>query len=265
MGLEAANLFGVEGKVALVTGGDSGIGRMIAQALLDNGARVYIASHKPEVCEAAAPEMSPEGNCIAIPANLTSLAEIDRLAAELRKHEPKLDILVNNAGAGWTQVIEEYSEDGWDKIMALNVKAPFFLFRALLPQLKAAGSVPDPARVINIASAAGIQTQNTDNYVYGPSKAALIQLTRNLAVRFAKDNITVNAIAPGPFPSGLMARGNRLEHFGRQTLLGRVGATEEMAGTALYLCSRAGAYSTGVILPLDGGATIAGPNASDVS
>lgn len=266
MTLSADSLFNVRGKVALVTGGATGVGRMIAQALLDNGAKVYIASRKLDVCEAAAAEMSPDGNCIALRADLSTLAEIDRLAAEIAAREPKLHILVNNSGGGWTQPIEDYSEAGWDKMMTLNVKTPFFLFRALLPQLKAAGEAMDPARVINIGSVGGIETQNTDNYVYGPSKSAVHHLTRQLAARFAKDKITVNVIAPGPFPSVMMSRGGgRLDHFARQTPLRRAGTTEDMAGAALYLCARAGAYTTGVILPVDGGKTVAGADAFDVS
>jgi NAD(P)-dependent dehydrogenase (short-subunit alcohol dehydrogenase family) len=266
MSLNADQLFNVRGKVALVTGGATGIGRMIAQGLLDNGARVYIASRKLDVCEAAAKEMSPQGNCIALRADVSTVPAIDALAAEIAAREPKLHILVNNSGGGWTQPIEEYSEDGWDKMMTLNVKAPFYLFRALLPQLKAAGEPMDPARVINIGSVGGIETQNTDNYVYGPSKAAVHHLTRQLAARFARQHITVNVIAPGPLPSVMMSRGGgRLDHFASQTPLGRAGTTEEMAGTALYLCGRAGAYTTGVVIPVDGGKCVAGANAFDVS
>ncbi|MGE0388363.1 MAG: SDR family oxidoreductase [Gammaproteobacteria bacterium] len=266
MGLKAEDVFRVRGKVALVTGGATGVGRMIAQGLLDNGARVYIASRKLEICQAAAAEMAPDGRCMALRADLTRLAEVDALAAEIARREPRLDILVNNSGAGWTQRIEEFTEDGWDKVMTLNVKAPFFLFRAVLPLLKAAATAADPARVINIGSVGGIEAQNTDNYAYGPSKAAVHHLTRNLAVRFARDHITVNAIAPGPFPSVMMSRGGgRLDHFARQTPMGRAGTAEEMAGTALYFCSPAGAYTTGTVLPVDGGKCIGGADAFDVS
>lgn len=266
MSLTADFLFNVRGKVALVTGGATGVGRMIAQGLLDNGAKVYIASRKLDVCEAAAKEMSPEGHCIALRADLSTLPEIEALAAEIAAREPALHILVNNSGGGWTQPIEDYSEAGWDKMMTLNVKTPFFLFRALLPQLKAAGVAMDPARVINIGSVGGIETQNTDNYVYGPSKAGVHHLTRQLAVRFARHNIAVNVIAPGPFPSVMMSRGGgRLDHFASQTPMGRAGTSEEMAGTALYLCGRAGAYTTGVVIPVDGGKCVAGADAFDVS
>lgn len=266
MSLKAESLFSVAGKVALVTGGATGVGRMIAEGLLENGAKVYIASRKLDVCEAAAAEMSPEGRCIALRADLSELSEMDALAAEIARREPGLHILVNNSGGGWTQRIEEYSEAGWDKMMTLNVKTPFFLFRATLPSLRAAASSEDPARVINISSVGGIEVQNTDNYVYGPSKAGVNHLTKQLAMRFAKDNITVNAIAPGPFPSVMMSRGGgRLDHFARQTPMRRAGKTEEMAGTALYLCSAAGAYTTGTVIPVDGGKTVGGADAYDVS
>lgn len=265
MTLKVEDLFSVRGKIALVTGGATGIGRMIAQGLVDNGARVYIASRKLDVCTAAAEEISTNGECIPLSVDLNKLDQINELAADIAAREPKLHILVNNSGAGWTQPIEEYSEAGWDKVMTLNVKAPFFLFKALLPQLKAAASAADPTRVINIGSAGGIETQYTDNYVYGPSKAALHHLTKALAVRFAENNITVNVIAAGPFPSVMMGRGDRLAHFAKQVPLGRAGTTEDMAGTVLYLCSRAGAYISGTELPVDGGKVLNPAMASDVS
>ncbi|MDB5448195.1 MAG: short-chain dehydrogenase/reductase [Phenylobacterium sp.] len=251
MSLKIDELFSVRGKVALVTGGSSGIGRMIAQGLCQNGVKVYIASRKLDLCEVVAAELSEYGECIPIGTNLGEQDSLAALAADVAAREPKLHILVNNAGAGWAQPIEDYPESGWDKVMTLNVKSPFFLTKALLPQLRAAGSKADPARVINIGSISGLHSRDVDNFAYGASKAALHHVSRTLARTLADENILVNAVAPGPFPSRMM--GDQLPAYVEHVPLGRGGAAEDIAGTVIYLCSRAGAYLSGVVLPLDGG------------
>ena len=203
------DLFSIEGKVALVTGGSRGIGEMIAAGFLANGAKVYISSRKAEVCDATAERLANEygGECISIPADLSNLEGIGALAKELSAKENSLDILVNNAGASWGEPIEEYSELGWDKVMDTNVKGIFFLTQQLLPLLRESGKSDNPSRVINIGSIDGIKTGTFDAFSYGPSKAAVHHLTRVLAARLIKDQIIVNAIAPGPFPTWMLSTG----------------------------------------------------------
>jgi NAD(P)-dependent dehydrogenase (short-subunit alcohol dehydrogenase family) len=248
-------LFSVANKVALVTGGSRGIGRMIAEGFVRGGARVYISARKAEACQATAAELSKVGTCLAIPADLANEAEARRLAAELAERESSLHVLVNNAGANWGAPYEEYPDAAWDKVLAVNVKAVFHLTRALTPQLAAAASDADPARVINIGSIDGLQVPALETYAYSASKAAVHHLTRVLARRLAPQRITVNAVAPGPFESKMMAA--TLERFGdaiaESCPLGRIGTPEDMAGVAIYLASRAGAYVTGAVIPVDGG------------
>jgi NAD(P)-dependent dehydrogenase (short-subunit alcohol dehydrogenase family) len=248
-------LFSLDGKVALVTGGTRGIGLMMARGLVAHGAKVYVASRKAEACEAAARELSSEGTCIGLPASLGSEAGCNALAAEIAEREPALHVLVNNAGANWGAPIAEYPDEAWDKVLALNVKAVFHLTRALVPRLEAAGSAEDPARVINVGSIDGIQVPVMETYAYSASKAAVHHLTRTLARRLAPLHVTVNAVAPGPFESKMMAA--TLERFGDAIVascpLGRIGVPEDMAGIAVYLASRAGAYVTGAVIPVDGG------------
>ena len=249
------DLFSIEGKVALVTGGSRGIGLMIARGYAEAGARVYISSRKAEVCEEAAAELSKVGTALALPADLSTEAECNRLAAELASREEKLHILVNNAGANWGAPLAEYPDAAWDKVLALNVKAIFHLTRALVPQLEAAASDEDPARVINIGSIDGLQVPLLETYAYSASKAAAHHLSRVLAKRLAPKRITVNAVAPGPFESKMMEA--TLAKFGDAIAegcpLGRIGTPEDMAGVAIYLASRAGAYVTGAVIPVDGG------------
>ena len=252
------NLFSVAGKVALVTGGSRGIGLMIARGFVENGATVYISARKKEVCDEVAAELSKLGTCHSLPADLGSESECNRLAAELAAREPKLNILVNNAGANWGAPMNEYPDSAWDKVLALNVKSIFHLTRACLPQLEAAATPADPGRVINIGSIDGLRVPVLHTYAYSSSKAAVHHLTRVLAVELAAKHITVNAVAPGPFESKMMAE--TLRSFGdviRSTCpLGRIGEPEDMAGVAIYLASRAGAYLTGTVIPVDGGITV---------
>jgi NAD(P)-dependent dehydrogenase (short-subunit alcohol dehydrogenase family) len=250
-------LFDVSGKAVLVTGGSSGIGKMIAQGFVEHGARVYISSRKADVCEAVAAEFSQQGRCVALPADLSTEAGCVRLAGQLAEREPALHVLVNNAGTNWGAPLEEYPDAAWDKLLALNLKAVFHLTRALLPQLEAAASEEDPARVINIGSVDGIQVPVLETYAYSSSKAAVHHLTSVLARRFAPKQITVNAVAPGPFQSKMMAA--TLERLGdavrEMVPLRRLGRPEDMAGVAIFLASQAGSYLTGAVIPVDGGSS----------
>ena len=256
------NLFSIEGKTALVTGGSRGIGEMIAAGFLANGAKVYISSRKAETCDATAKRLQEEygGECISLPADLSNLEGIESLVGQLS--DTSLDILVNNAGASWGEPIDEYSEKGWDKVMDTNVKGVFFLTQKLLPLLRSSGTAEDPSRVINIGSIDGIKTGLFDAFSYGPSKAALHHLTRVLAASLVKENIIVNAIAPGPFPTWMLSTGvgggGDLDidwaAVGDSNPRGRVGTPEDIAGLAIFLCSRAGAYTVGETITCDGGA-----------
>ncbi|MET7963649.1 glucose 1-dehydrogenase [Micromonospora zamorensis] len=255
-------LFSVEGKTVLVTGGSRGIGLMIAQGFVRAGAHVIISSRKADVCEAVAKELSAEGRCEAIPADLGDDSGAEALAAAVRERVGRLDVLVNNAGATWGAPLEGYPEAAFDKLWAVNVKAVFRLTTALLPALRAAASADDPARVINIGSIDGIRVPWMEVYAYSATKAAVHMLTRSLAHQLASEQITVNAIAPGPFESKMMAfalddPASRAA-IEQQVPLGRIGRPEDMAGTAIYLSSRAGAYLTGAVIPVDGGITTHG-------
>jgi NAD(P)-dependent dehydrogenase (short-subunit alcohol dehydrogenase family) len=249
------NLFSVEGKVALVTGGSRGIGYMIARGYVENGVKTYITARKADACQAAAKELSAHGQCIAIPVDVATAEGVASLAKEITAREPKLHILVNNAGANWAEPVDTYTESGWDKVHDVNLKAVFFLTQKVLPQLRAAGTHVDPARVINVGSIDGLHVPGLDTYAYSSSKAGVHHLTRVLARRLAGEHITVNAIAPGPFESKMMAE--TLRTFGDAIKMacprGRIGEPEDMAGVAIYLASRAGAYVTGAVIPVDGG------------
>jgi NAD(P)-dependent dehydrogenase (short-subunit alcohol dehydrogenase family) len=255
MAATVTDLFSIEGKTALVTGGSRGIGLMIARGYVEAGAKVYISSRKAEVCEEVAAELSEVGTCVALPANLATEAECRRLATELAEREPKLDILVNNAGATWGAPLAEFDDAAWDRVLDLNLKGVFHLTRFLVPSLAAAGTHDDPARVINIGSIDGIHVPMLETYSYSASKAAVHQMTRVLAHHLAPEHITVNAIAPGPFQSKMMAA--TLDAFGEQIAasapLKRIGRPDDMAGAAIFLASRAGSYVTGTVLPVDGG------------
>jgi NAD(P)-dependent dehydrogenase (short-subunit alcohol dehydrogenase family) len=250
-----SDLFSIAGKVALVTGGSRGIGLMIARGYVEAGARVYISSRKAAVCDEVAAELSQHGECFSLPADLSTESACVALAEDLAAREFELHVLVNNAGATWGAPLADYPADAWDKVLDLNVKSPFFLTRATLPLLEKAATPDDPARVINIGSIDGLQVPVMETYAYSSSKAAVHQLTRHLARHLGRRNITVNAIAPGPFESKMMAE--TLRNFGdaiaESSPLRRIGRPDDMAGTAIYLASRAGAYTTGAVIPVDGG------------
>jgi NAD(P)-dependent dehydrogenase (short-subunit alcohol dehydrogenase family) len=250
-------LFDITGKVALVTGGSSGIGKMIAAGFAANGAKTYIASRKQHVLDEVAAELSKTGTCIPIQADLSTHAGVVALADRMKALEPRLDVLVNNSGAAWAAPFDEFPEAGWDKVYAMNVKAPFFLIQQLRGALKAAATFERPSKVINIASINGLTVPDMDTYSYSSSKAALIHLTRVLAKALAKDNIRVNAIAPGPFPSKMMAE--TIEKTRDKILArvpaGRLGEPEDAAGVAIFLASRASDYVHGAIVPMDGGSS----------
>jgi NAD(P)-dependent dehydrogenase (short-subunit alcohol dehydrogenase family) len=250
------DLFDLTGKTAVVTGGTRGIGLMIARGLLQAGAaRVYISSRKAEGCAAAEAELSQYGQVTAIVADLSTEAECQRLASEVGAREQAVHVLVNNAGATWGAPLEEFPASAWDKVLDLNLKSPFYLTRALLPLLEAAGTADDPARVISIGSIDGLRVSSLPTYSYAASKAGLHHLTRVLAKELGPRHITVNAVAPGPFESKMMAA--TLRAFGDEIAaaapLRRIGRPDDMAGVAVFLSSRAGAYVTGAVIPVDGG------------
>jgi NAD(P)-dependent dehydrogenase (short-subunit alcohol dehydrogenase family) len=250
-----SDLFSIAGKTALVTGGGSGIGWMIAEGYARAGAKVYIASRKKEELEARISELGGAGEVIALVANLSTEAGCNALGDELESREPKLDILVNNAGANWGEEYATFPESAWDRVLDLNVKGVFQLTRRLTAMLERAATEDDPARVINIGSIDGIQVPSLETYSYSASKAAVHHMSAVLAKKLARKKITVNAVAPGPFQSRMMKV--TLERAGDALLetvpLRRIGAPEDMAGIAIYLASRAGAFVTGTVIPVDGG------------
>jgi 2-deoxy-D-gluconate 3-dehydrogenase len=253
------DLFTLEGRVALVTGGSRGIGRMIAEGFLAQGAKVYISSRKADQCDAAAAALSKGGAmCISLPQDLSTVEGCRALAARIGEAEPKLDILVNNAGAAWGAAFDEFPESGWDKVMNLNLKSPFFLTQALHGALCAAASHERPAKVINIASIDGIRLNPQETYSYHASKAGLIYLTRRMARRLIGDHIVVSCIAPGAFASDMNrdAR-DRGEEVAKRIPSRRIGEPQDMAAAAIYLASRAGDYVVGATIPVDGGVALA--------
>ncbi|GJF17938.1 3-oxoacyl-ACP reductase [Mycolicibacterium cyprinidarum] len=256
-----AKLFDLSGKRALVTGGTRGIGLMVARGLLQAGARVVISSRKADACEQALTALSAFGDVRAVAADLSRHDECLRLADSVAAEGDGLHILVNNAGATWGEPIESFPDSAWDKVLDLNVKSPFWMVQALLPTLRESGTADDPARIINVGSIDGLRVSTLPTYSYASSKAALHQLTRVLARELGPQHITVNAVAPGPFPSKMMAA--TLDEFGdaiaASAPLRRIGRDDDMAGVAVFLASRAGSYLTGAIIPVDGGiATTAG-------
>ncbi len=256
------NLFSLAGRTALVTGGSRGIGKMIATGFIEYGAKVYISARKADECNATAAELSAAGGaCISLPQDISTVAGCRALADEIKRREPHLDILVNNAGAAWAEPFDEFPEQGWDKVMNLNVKSPFFLLQALHGALKAAASDDRPAKVINIASIDGIRLNPLETYSYHASKSALIYLTRRLAAKLVQERIVVNAIAPGPFASQMnRAALDHADIVAARTPMGRIGRDEDMAGAAIYLASRAGDYVVGETIAVDGGIAYASLN-----
>jgi NAD(P)-dependent dehydrogenase (short-subunit alcohol dehydrogenase family) len=250
--MKIEQLFGVRGKVAVVTGGSRGLGEMIARGYVENGVKVYITARKAEACDALAKELSQHGGCISIPADLSRMEEIERFAQEIEKREKKIDILVNNAGASWGETFDKFPESGWDKVIDLNVKSVFFLSQRLVKLLEASGTGDDFARIINIGSIDGLHVSEIETYSYASSKAAVIHLTRMMAKFLAARKIAVNAIAPGFFPSQ-MTKAMPMEEIARTTPMRRVGRPEDIAGVALYLASKASGFLCGAVIPVDGG------------
>ena len=251
------NLFTLQGRTALVTGGSRSIGRMIAAGFLAQGARVYISSRKAAACEDTVRELSALGPCFSLPADVSTVEGAQALAAALAAKEPALDILVNNAGAAWGESFDTFPEKGWDKVMDLNVKSPFFLTQALHAQLAKAGETR-PAKVINIASIDGVSVNPMETYSYAASKAGLIHLTKRMSLRLVQDNIVVSGIAPGAFASEMNrdARDHG-EEVAQRIPSRRIGTDEDMAGAAIFLASRAGDYVVGQTIVVDGGVTLA--------
>ena len=251
------NLFNIQDKVAVVTGGSRGIGEMITAGFLANGAKVYISARKAPALVDKAKELSDKYNqeCIPIPCDLSSMNGIEEFTNEIQNKEKGIDFLINNAGAAWGEPLESFSEGGWDKVMDLNVKSLFFLTQKFKNLLLINASVEDPSRVINIGSIDGLNVPSMETYSYGASKAAVHHLTRVLAAKLVKENILVNAIAPGPYPSAML--GSALNHdyseVAKRNPRKRVGTPEDMAGLAIFLCSRAGAYTVGETITSDGG------------
>jgi len=248
------NLFDLTGKRALVTGGAKGIGAMITQGLIESGVKVYISSRSAETCTSFAEKMNGfgKGECIAFPADLSIVENVEMLASKLTEKEKGLDILINNAGATWGAPLGQFPEKGWDRVMNLNVKSVFFLTQSLLPLLRNAGTKEDPSRILMISSVAAVSSESISSYSYGPSKAAIAQLGKILSRDLASENILVNTIAPGVFPSRMTAHFD-LEALAKVIPVGRVGRATDIAGLVIYLCSGAGSFMTGNYIPLDGG------------
>ena len=250
--MDTSKLFSLEGRVALVTGGSRNLGKVIAEAFIAQGATVYISARKTADCESTAHELGP--NCHALPQDVATVAGVQALAQRFREQEQKLDILVNNAGAAWGEPFEEFPEKGWDKVMDLNLKSPFFLVQALHAELKAGAAGGQPAKVINITSVDGQRLNPWETYSYHASKAGLIYLTKRLAARLVKDNIIVTSLAPGAFASDMnRAARDAPDEVGSKIPLGRIGEPEDLAGAAIFLASRAGDYVVGDTLTVDGG------------
>jgi len=254
--MSASDLFSIRGKVAVVTGGSRGIGLMIARGFVEAGARVYISARKAKDCDEAAAELSKLGECISFPADVGTAEGAAELAAKIAEREKAVHVLVNNAGATWGAPLEEFPDSGFDKVMSVNVKGVFHLTVKLLPLLRKAATKDDPARVINIGSIDGLRVPMFENFSYSASKAAVHMLTRHLASTLVREHITMNAIAPGLFPSKMtqfMFEGMGEEGASQNIPMGRAGRQDDIAGTCIFLSSRAGSYLSGAVIPVDGG------------
>ena len=259
--MDISKLFSLDGRVALITGGSRGLGRHFAEAFVAAGAKVYISSRKAEACFATAEELGP--NCIALPADVSTLDGIEGLLAQVKEHEDGLDILINNAGIAWGDKFDDFPEKGWDKSMDLNLKSPFFMMQKFRPLLKARASVDRPAKVINIASIDGQRLNPWDTYAYHASKAGLIYLTRRVASELINDQINVTAICPGAFASDMnQAARDHGDEVGKRIPNGRIGRPEDIAAAALYLAAPSGDYIVGNALTVDGGIVNAQINGS---
>jgi NAD(P)-dependent dehydrogenase (short-subunit alcohol dehydrogenase family) len=250
-------LFSLEGKTALVTGGSKGIGHMIANSLVKAGCTVYISSRSKEACDQVAAELSEYGTCVPMPHNLSSIEGIKYLASDIEAQGRGLNILINNAGATWGAKLDEFPEKGWDSVMALNVKSPFFLVQKLLDLLESSSSTEDPARVINIGSISGITSESLSAYSYNVSKAAIHHLTKVLARDLTSRHINVNCIAPGYFPSKMtkhiVENDDLLHGLLEKVPMGRLGGADEIGSLAIYLSAKVSAFITGDVIPCDGG------------
>lgn len=259
--MHLSSLFSLKGRTALITGGSSGIGRSIAEGFIASGARVYICSRKQEQCEATALALGP--SCIALPQDVSTLTGCQSLLESFNHHEKALDILVNNAGTAWGAEFGEFPEDGWDRVMDLNVKTPFFLTQLFYRQLAASAAADRPAKVINIGSIDGLRLNSWETYSYQVSKAAVLHLTRRLAARLVRDHIHVTAIAPGAFASSMnRAARDRADTVALAIPAARIGRAEDIAAAAIYLASRAGDYVVGETITVDGGLVHAALGAS---
>ena len=252
------DLFDLSGKIAVVTGGSRGIGKMIAEEFVRRGVRTYITARKAKPCSETAEELSQHGECIALPHDLSTLEGIGAFVDQLKQRESQINILVNNAGAAWAAPFDEFPENGWDKVMDLNLKSVFFVTQKMAPLLRVGASAERPAKVINIASVDGLRNPEIETYPYVASKAGLIHLTRRLAKRLAGEHIHVNAIAPGAFASDMnvWAR-DQPDVVSARIPAMRIGDAADIAGTAVYMSSRAGDYLVGITLAVDGGVTFA--------
>lgn len=250
------NLFSVEGKVVVVTGGSRGIGRMIAEGMVKNGAKVYISSRNQQELQATNDALAAFGYCRCVAADLSLVEGVAQLQKFVASSERRVDILVNNAGAVWGAAIDDFSERGWDKVMDINLKSVFFLTQRLLPMLRESATAENPARVINISSIQAFRNSHMDNIAYTVSKAAVLRLTEHLSTSLAADAINVNGIAPGYFPSKMTEHilGDDFDiDLVQKIPMGRTGRPEDIASAAIYLASRASAYMTGHTIVLDGG------------
>ena len=253
------DLFSLKGRTALITGGSRGIGRMIAAGFIAAGARVYISSRKAGVCDATAAELSADGGvCISLPQDVSTVEGCRALANAYGQYETGVDILVNNAGAAWLAEFDSFPENGWDKVVDLNLKSPFFLTQAMAPFLRERATREQPAKVINIASIDGMRPNPQETYSYQASKAGLIHLTRRMAAQLIADNIVVTAISPGAFASDMnITARDESEAVAARIPSRRIGTDEDMQGVAIYLASRAGDYAVGITIAVDGGVTYA--------